>query len=138
MKELIFETQIRVRYSETDQMGYVYYGNYGAFLEVGRCEAIRALGLSYKDIEDLGIMMPVVDMSLKYHRPAKYDDLLTVRSIIRKAPSVKFVFEYEIYNQRNELLTTAVTTLAIIDMKTNRPCKAPEFLINLFNSYSSL
>lgn len=122
----ISETTVRVRYAETDQMGYVYYGNYTHYYEVGRVEALRQLGTSYKEMEDSGIMLPVYTCNLKYLKPAIYDDLLVIKTIIKELPTLKINFEYEIYNQKNELLNTGSTTLVFINKATNRPCRAPE------------
>ncbi len=121
----ISETTIRVRYAETDRMGYVYYGNYTQYFEVGRIEALRQLGTSYKEMEDNGFMLPVYTCNLKYLKPAFYDDLLIVKTMINKLPSAKIIFEYEIYNQANELLTNGDTTVVFVDIHTKRPCPAP-------------
>ena len=116
------ETKIRVRYSETDQMGYVYYGNYAQYLEVGRVEWLRSFGISYKSMEDSGIMLPVTKMSINYLLPAKYDDLLTIVTRLKKNPLVKIIFDFEIFNEQKELLTTAEVTLVFIDIKKiNQP-----------------
>jgi acyl-CoA thioester hydrolase len=120
------ETTIRVRYAETDRMGYVYYGNYTQYFEVGRVEALRQLGASYKEMEENGIMLPVYTCSLKYLKPAFYDDLLMIKTTIIKLPTAKITFDYEIFNQKDELLTTGSTTLVFVDMSTNKPCFAPE------------
>jgi len=125
----ISETTVRVRYAETDKMGYVYYGNYTQYYEVGRVEAMRSLGTSYKDMEDNGIMLPVYTCNLKYMKPALYDDLLVIKTIIKELPTLKITFDYEIYNQKNELLNTGNTTLVFINMATNKPCRAPESFI---------
>ena len=93
-----FDTEIRVRYGETDQMGYVYYGFYAQYYEIGRVELLRSLGISYKEIENAGYALPVVSMQTNYKSPALYDDLLTVRAIIKKKPLAKIIFDYEIYN----------------------------------------
>ncbi len=119
------ETKIRVRYGETDQMGYVYYGNYAQYFEVGRVEWLRALGFSYKSLEASGIMLPVLNLNINYLKPAKYDDLLTVVTICKNKPLVKIGFDFEIYNAQKELLTTGFTSLVFIDMKKNKPTKAP-------------
>lgn len=119
------ETTVRVRYGETDKMGYVYYGNYSLYFEVGRVEALRQLGSSYKEMEDNGIMLPVYSCTINYLKPAVYDDLLIVKTTIPKIPQARIIFDYEIYNQQNELLTKGNTTLVFIDMKTNKPCMAP-------------
>lgn len=122
-------TRIRVRYGETDQMGYMYYGNYAQFYEVGRVEMLRSLGMTYRSMEEEGIMMPVLDMKVRYLKPALYDEEITVRVILEKMPGVRMHFRYELFNERNELINTGETTLAFIDMKRNRPClPSPEFL----------
>ncbi len=126
---------IRVRYSETDQMQYVYYGNYAAYFEMGRVEWLRNIGFSYKDLEAGGIMLPVIEMNIKYHKPALYDDLLSLKTTLVKRPEVKVTFQFEIHNQKNELLNTATTTLVFWDMKRNRPTKAPQDFINKLEPY---
>lgn len=120
------DIQVRVRYAETDQMGVVYYGNYATYLEVARVEAFRYLGLSYKAMEDMGIMMPVVEYKTKYIRPAKYDDLLTIKVRIPHMPSAKIVFLYELYNEEGTLLNTAETTLVFISKLTEKITNPPE------------
>lgn len=122
----ISETTVRVRYAETDRMGYVYYGNYTQYYEIGRVEALRQLGSSYKDMEDNGIMLPVYTCNIKYIKPALYDDLLVIKTTIKELPSARISFDYEIYNQKNELLNTANTVLVFINTTTNKPCAAPE------------
>ncbi len=123
---LISETKIRVRYGETDQMGYAYYGIYAQYYEVGRVDAMRVLGFSYKDVEAKGIMMPVLDYGITYKKPAYYDDELLVVTMLKEMPTgVKLNFEYEVFNQKNELLNTGHVTLAIIDKSTNKLTKLP-------------
>ena len=129
------ETQIRVRYADTDQMGYVYYGNYAAFYEIGRVEALRNLGLTYKALEESGIMMPVLENKSEYLAPAVYDDLLTVRTSIHERPMVKIKFHYEIYNENNKLIHRGETLLAFVNMKSGRPCRQPEVMAELLNPY---
>jgi len=129
------ETQVRVRYAETDQMGYVYYGNYAQFFEVGRVEWLRKLGVSYKTLENNGIMLPVLNLNTTFIQPAKYDDLLTIVTILKKKPLVKIEFHFEIYNQQKILLTTGYTSLAFIDMKKNKPTKAPQDLLDKIYAY---
>ncbi|HEX8516572.1 MAG TPA: thioesterase family protein [Bacteroidia bacterium] len=131
----ISETTVRVRYAETDKMGYVYYGNYTQYYEVGRVEAMRSLGTSYKDMEDNGVMLPVYTCSLKYMKPALYDDLLTIRTIIKELPTLKITFDYEIYNEKKELLNSGNTTLVFINMTTNKPCRAPESFVEHIKKY---
>lgn len=123
------ETKIRVRYGETDQMGYMYYGNYAQFYEVGRVEMLRSLGMTYRSMEESGIIMPVLQMSCKYIKPALYDEEITVRVILNKMPSVRIHFNYEFYNEKNELLHEGETTLAFVNIRRNRPClPSQEFL----------
>ncbi len=129
---LVNKIQIRVRYGETDQMGYVYYGNYAQYFEVARVEWLRKLGISYKKLEEDGIMLPVLKLEVNYHLPAKYDDLLTIETSLRKKPSVRIEFDFKIYNEKKELLTTGYTSLVFIDMKRNKPTKAPASILNLF------
>lgn len=126
---------LRVRYAETDRMGYVYYGVYAQYFEVARVEALRGLGLSYKRMEDDGIMLPVHDLNVKYHQPAFYDDALTIHTRIGALPAVRIHFDYEVRNERAELLTEASTTLVFIDKGTGRPCRAPQHLLDLFAPY---
>jgi len=126
---------IRVRYSETDQMHYVYYGNYAAYFEMGRVEWLRKFGISYKEMEANGIMLPVINMNINYHKPALYDDLLELKTTLTKLPQVKIDFKFTLLNQKNELLTTATTTLVFWDMKRNKPTKAPQNLIDKIKPY---
>ena len=120
------DIQIRVRYAETDQMGYVYYGNYAAYFEVARTEAFRDLGFSYKALEATGIGMPVAEMGTRFRRPARYDDLLTVRLLIRKpARGASVLFEYEVYNEAQELLTEGHTLMVFMRSATGRPVPVP-------------
>ena len=122
----VSETTVRVRYAETDRMGYVYYGNYTQYFEVGRVEALRQLGTSYKEMEESGVMLPVYTCNLKYLKPAYYDDLLVIKTSIKELPKARINFDYEIYNQKNELLNVGSTTLVFISIETMKPCPAPE------------
>jgi acyl-CoA thioester hydrolase len=115
------EIQLRVRYAETDQMGYVYYGNYATYFEVARVETFRHIGFSYKEMEDEGIMMPVLEYKTKYIKPAYYDDLLTIKIIIKEKPGVRIRFEYEVYNEANILLNVSETTLVFVNKATGKP-----------------
>lgn len=124
-----FETKIRVRYAETDQMGYVYYGNYATYYEVARVEMLRSLGTSYKSLEEQGIMMPVLELQSQYLRPAKYDDLITVRVQMPEKPTVRIRFTYEIFSETGERLNTGETTLVFVDIERNKPCRAPDEFI---------
>jgi acyl-CoA thioester hydrolase len=125
-----FETKIRVRYGETDQMSFVYYGVYAQYFEVGRVELLRSLGLSYKEIEAMGFALPVVNMNIKYKKPAFYDDELTIRTTIKELPSAKITFHYETFNEKGELLNLGEVILVFINKKTGKPCFAPEVIMN--------
>lgn len=125
-----FETQIRVRYGETDQMGYLYYGNYAEYFEVGRVETIRSLGLTYKALEDVyGIWLPVVSLEMRFVRPAYYDDLLTVRSEIRELPDNHITFHVEIFNEQKKLVNAGRVRLCFFDAKAKKVVQAPEYLM---------
>ena len=121
---------VRVRYAETDQMGVVYHGNYAQYFEMGRVEWLRNIGFSYKIMEQQGIMLPVVSLSMNYKKPARYDDLLRVRTILKSQSSVKIEFDYEIFNEQDELLTIANSVLVFVDMKTTRPTAPPKFILD--------
>lgn len=129
------ETQVRVRYAETDQMSYVYYGNYATYYEVGRVELIRSLGLTYKLMEESGVMMPVLENWTKYLKPAKYDDLLTIKVTVREKPTARIKFEYEIFNEQGVLLNIGYTSLVFIDTKTLRPCSPPEIMTRVTDRF---
>ena len=129
------KTSVRVRYSETDQMQYVYYGNYAAYYEVARVEALRQLGLSYKDLEDSGVMMPVLETHSYYYKPAKYDELLTIKVTIPQLPLVKIKFEYEIYAENGDKIHSGETILAFINMSNGKPTRAPSMMTNLLGPF---
>jgi acyl-CoA thioester hydrolase len=129
------DVQVRVRYAETDRMGYVYYGNYATYYEVARVETLRHIGSSYKSLEDTGIMLPVLEYKSKFIKPAKYDDLLTIKTYIKNIPGVRIVFEYEVFNEEKILLSTAETTLVFVNSQTSRPCPAPDHLLELMGGY---
>ena len=122
---------IRVRYAETDPMKYVYYGNYATYFEVARVELFRTLGMPYDDIEKRGIWLPVSEFSIKYLKPALYDQNLEIHTFIKKVPGVRIDFEYEIYNDSKEKITEAKTTLFFLDAESNKIIKCPDFLMEL-------
>jgi acyl-CoA thioester hydrolase len=130
-----FETKIRVRYGETDKMGYVYYGNYPLYYEVGRTELMRNFGYSYHKIEEMGIVLPVKTLDIKYHKAAMYDDLLTIKTTIKELPGVRITFYYEVLNEKEELLNEGSTMLIFVDDKSRRPRKAPDDLIKKLEQY---
>lgn len=123
-------TKIRVRYGETDQMGYMYYGNYAEFYEVGRVEMLRSLGLTYSGMEESGIKMPVLELKCNYLKPALYDEEITVKVIMDKMPGIRIFFRYELFNEKQELINTGETLLVFINMKTSRACKPPQDFID--------
>lgn len=129
------KTNIRVRYSETDQMGYVYYGNYATYYEVARVECLRSLGFSYKILEEQGILMPVVENSSKFIRPARYDDLLTIKIFVKEMPSKRITFEYKIYNEREKLINLGETILAFVNKNNGRACDAQESIVSLLKPF---
>ena len=124
-----FSTTIRVRYGETDQMGVVYHGNYATYFEVARTEWLRDLGITYKYMENSGIMLPVISLFFNFVKSAKYDDVLTIYVFLKKRPLVKIEFDYEIFNQDKEKISTGNSILAFMDMKTNKPIKCPDYIL---------
>ncbi len=125
----INEAFLRVIYADTDQMGYVYYGNYAKYYEYARTELLRALGITYKTLEQDGYMLTVYENFSKYLQPALYDDFLRIRVIMRDLPNVKWTVEYEIYNEANVLLNTGYTNLIFISKATRRPCRVPNDIL---------
>lgn len=124
---------LRVRYGETDKMGYCYYGNYAEFLEVGRVELLRSKGITYRELEESGIMLPVSEFHIKYLAPAKYDDLLSIVSKVTKLTGTRLFFEYEIFNEAKIKLIEAQTTLVFVNSETMRPTQVPESFLNVFH-----
>jgi len=129
------QTKIRVRYAETDKMGYVYYGNYATYFEVARVEALRSLGVNYKEMEDSGIMLPVLSYSTKFYKPAFYDEELTIKLFIKEMPKARIHFFFETYNTNNIKINEAEVTLVFVDIQKNKPCSAPQNLINQLKSF---
>ncbi len=130
-----FETNIRVRYAETDQMGFVYYGNYATYYEVTRVEALRALGISYKILEENGVLMPVLENWSKYIRPAKYDDLLTIKLFLKEMPAMRITFEYEVFNEEKKLINLGSTTLVFLDKDSGKPIPIPGVVLDVLKPY---
>jgi acyl-CoA thioester hydrolase len=128
-----FSTNIRVRYGETDQMGVVYHGNYASYFEIARTEWLRNLGITYKELENKGIMLPVISLFFNCIKSAKYDDVLTITVILKKKPLVKIEFDYEIYNQNKEKISIGNSVLAFMDMKTNKPMRCPDYILEKLN-----
>ena len=130
-----FDTKIRVRYGETDKMGYSYYGNYPLYYEVGRTELLRSLGYSYRLLEESGILMPVLNLNVNYFIPSYYDDEITVRTIIHEIPTVRIRFVYEIFNTDGKLINKGETTLAFINAETRKPVRAPKEILDCLQPY---
>lgn len=122
---------VKVRYAETDKMGVAYHGNYAQYLEIARIEWLSALGISYKTMEEEGIMLPVYEMNFKFKQSAKFDDVLRIETTLSKIPAVRIAFEYKIFNQDNVLLTEAQTTLVFMDIEKHRPIKCPDYILEL-------
>lgn len=131
----VYEHQLRVRYGDTDRMGYVYYGNYAYYYEQARSEAIRASGITYKEIEDSGTMMPITRMACKFVMPALYDELLTIKTIIPAMPGRLITFQYEVYNPEGQLINEGETQLIFIDVNTKKIKTAPALLIEKLEPY---
>ena len=124
------QTKIRVRYAETDKMGYVYYGNYATYFEVARVEALRSLGVNYKEMEDSGVMLPVLSYSTKFFKPAFYDEELTIKLYIKELPKARIHFYFETFNSSDSKINEAEVVLVFVDIEKNKPCSAPEWLVN--------
>lgn len=123
------EISFLVRYAETDQMGVVYHGNYAQYLEMGRVAWLKSLGISYKEMEENNIMLPVISLKVNFKKPARYDDLITVRTLLKKRPEVKIEFDFVILNEAKEILAEASTVLVFMDMKRKRPMKCPDYIL---------
>lgn len=133
-----FSTTLRIHYALTDQMGVVYHGNYAQFYEIGRTEALRSLGLTYKSIEAMGVIMPVIDMHMKFIRPAVYDDLIRIEISVKELPlHHKIVFHGEIFNEMNQLLNVGEVTLYFMDAKTMKRVNMPEQIVEKMRKYYS-
>ena len=131
------KSTIKVRYGETDQMGVVYHGNYAQYFEIARIDWLEKIGISYKKMEEEGIILPVVSLSTKFNKSAFFDDELTITTHLLKLPTAKIEFEYEIHNQKGELLTTGNTILVFVSMETKRPIKCPQKVLDLIEMYKS-
>ena len=129
------KTTVRTRYSEVDRMGYVYYGNYATYFEVGRVEAMRVLGISYAELEEKGIMMPVIRYEIEYKKPAFYDEELTIVTRVKEVPRSRITFEYETWNAKGEMLNSAMTQLVFVDSKTMKPLRAPQVIRDAADKY---
>ena len=132
---LTYTSKIRVRYAETDQMGYMYYGNYAQYYEVGRVELLRSLGMTYRSMEESGVMMPVLEMRSKYIKPARYDEEIAVKVMVDTLPEKRIVFHYELYNESQELINVGETTLVFVNRDTKKPCHAPSDFLHRIQAF---
>ncbi|WP_417608841.1 acyl-CoA thioesterase [Owenweeksia hongkongensis] len=128
-------TSLRTRYAETDQMGVVYYGNYPQYFEVGRVETLRQLGVTYRNMEEDGIMLPVLKLEIKYLKSAVYDDELRIKTFLREIPSTRITFHHEIYNSSGELLTVGLVQLVFVNAETRRPIRCPQYVVDKLEPY---
>ncbi len=128
------DVEVRVRYGETDQMGVVYHGSYVPYFEIGRVEWLRNKGVSYKSLEESGIALPIVSMHLNYKMPARYDDILTINTKLRRYSGVKIEFDCEIRNEKQELLTTAHFILVFVDLKKGKPVEPPKYILDILKT----
>ncbi|MFN5324762.1 MAG: acyl-CoA thioesterase [Bacteroidota bacterium] len=135
MKKITHNSKLRTRYAETDRMGYVYYGNYATYFEVARVEWLQLLGIRYRELEENGIALPVSEYSIKYLKPAYYDQELTIKTTLMDLTGVRIRFEYETYNESGELINTAQTTLVFFDIKTSKPCPIPLQVMDAYDRY---
>lgn len=124
------QIELRVRYAETDQMGIVYYGNYAQYFEVGRVEWLRKLGVSYKSMEEEGLLLPVLSLNVNFKKSARYDDVIKVKTQLVKIPSATIEFDYEITNEAGDILTLGNTVLVFMDINRNRPTRCPQYLLD--------
>ncbi len=130
------QTQVKVRYAETDQMGIVYHGNYAQYYEIARTECFEASsGMTYASMEEEGIMLPILEFQSKYLKPALYNQVLTIKTIVKNLPSVRLIVEYEMYNEENTLINVGKTTLVFVDRETRRPCHPPESFMKNVRQY---
>lgn len=131
----VSEISVRVRYNETDQMGYVHHANYALFYELGRTDMFRKLGLPYSELEARGVMLPVFSLNVNYLKPAFYDDKIIIKTYLRKMPKVKLIFDYEIFNEQGDLLNRGDTTLAFIKKESREIMRPPRFFIEVFEKF---
>jgi acyl-CoA thioester hydrolase len=132
----VYESKVRVRYVETDQMGVVHHSNYAQYYELARTECFEACsGMSYEKMESEGVMLPILDFQSKFLKPALYNQVLTIKSIVKEIPKVRLVVHYEIYNEANELINTGSTTLVFVHKETRRPCAPPESFMKNVRQY---
>lgn len=132
-----FVIKVRVRYAETDRMGYCYYGNFATYFEVARVEALRELGVTYRQLEDEGVILPVLDFQIRYFKPAYYDEELRIETIIEEVNGARVYFSYKTFNEQNEQLNQATSTLVFVDFSTKKPMTPPKHLFELLSEVAN-
>ena len=130
-----YETKIRVRYKDTDQMGIMHHSNYIVMYEMARTEWLREMGLTYAEIERRGIMSPIIEVQSRYLYPAFYDEMLTIKVFIEEMPSARFIIGSEVYNEQGKLINTGRVTLGFMHADTRRPCRTPEWFVAALEEY---
>jgi acyl-CoA thioester hydrolase len=132
----VYESKVKVRYVETDQMGVVHHSNYAQYYELARTECFEACsGMSYQSMENDGVMLPILEFQSKFLKPALYNQILTIKSIVKKLPTVRLIVDYEVYNEADELINTGQTTLVFVNKDTRRPCQPPENFMKQVRQY---
>ena len=131
MMELTIE--IKIRYDEVDKMGYVYHGNYAKYFHLSRTELLRTVGLCDKTLEDHNILLPVIEMNIRYLKPIFYDDVIKVSTRLLETTYTKMLFEHNVYNMKNELINKGISTLALVDLESRKPIRMPEFIRTKIN-----
>jgi len=129
------KNEIRIRYDEVDKMGYVYHGNYAKYYHISRTELLRKIGISDKELENHNIILPVIEMSIKYIKPIFYDDIITIKTSLYNIPTSRMIFHHEVRSNNNEMINRATSTVAFVDINTRKPMKAPRFIVNKIKSY---
>jgi len=132
------EDKIQIRYDEVDKMGYVYHGNYAKFYHIGRTELMRKIGFSDKKLEAKNILLPVIEMNIKYLKPVFYDDVITIKTSLQNIPASRMRFKHEVFNANNEVINQAESTVVFVDMHTRKPMKAPNFIVEKIKNVTSL
>ena len=130
-----FTWKLRVSYADTDKMGYAYYGNYARYFEIARVEALRHIGISYKELEDEGVMLPVLDFSIRYYKPAFYDDEISIQVIMEELPDTRITFTYQTFDATGVQLNLATTTLVFVSIETKRPIRIPDKVLAAFKTH---
>ena len=132
---IVSKSKIRIRYDEVDKMGYVYHGNYAKYYHISRTELLRKIGISDRELETHDILLPVIELNIKYLKPVFYDDIITIRTSLHNIPTSRMIFHHEVRSNTNEIINRATSTVAFVDINTRKPMKAPQFIVNKIKSY---